>query len=262
MHWIIGDIHGMLRPLTALVQRVRMTDPDALLLFVGDYVNRGPDSRGVLDFLIKLDNARFCRGNHDDVFDFLLHGRSYIENPSAPDQVSAFRWFVQHGLWETMRSYEVPAAEIDRAFVMCDLEAVKKVMSVVPTAHRDFVRALKPVIELPEFFVAHAMWDPSEPDESIGDRLESDTRLRHQILWGRYGRELQSPKRWRRTGYFGHTPVQTYPRDMQNPEHAPIRGPNIVLLDTAVALTAEGRLSAVCAETGQTLQVNREGNEV
>ena len=68
MNWVIGDIHGMLRPLRALVDRVRRADPGAALLFVGDYINRGPDSKGVIDFLLALDGARFCRGNHDDIF--------------------------------------------------------------------------------------------------------------------------------------------------------------------------------------------------
>jgi hypothetical protein len=93
-------------------------------------------------------------------------------------------------------------------------------------------------------------------------RVIDDPRLRYQCLWGRYGRELTRPKAWRRTGLFGHTPVQTYPADLQGVENTPIRGPGIVLLDTACALTPEGRLSAVCAETGELLQVNRQGEAV
>ena len=56
--------------------------------------------------------------------------------------------------------------------------------------------------------------------------------------------------------------MQTYPQDLQGEEHTPIRGPNIVLLDTAAALTTEGRLSAVCVETGQVAQVDRLGGIV
>ncbi|HEX8912423.1 MAG TPA: metallophosphoesterase [Humisphaera sp.] len=263
MHWVIGDIHGMLRPLRALVERVRKHDPGATLLFVGDYVNRGPDSKGVLDFLISLDNARFGRGNHDDVFDLLLHGRGFVENPSAPNEVAAFRWFIQHGLWETMVSYGVEPWDVDQTFVRASPESVARVMSAVPEAHRAFIRNLEPVMEFETFFVAHAMWAADESDTPpILPRVIAEPRLRYQVLWGRYGRELTRPKPWKRTGFFGHTPVQTYPADLQGVENTPIRGPSIVLLDTACALTPEGRLSAVCAETGETIQVDRLGGAV
>ncbi|MEZ0265596.1 MAG: metallophosphoesterase, partial [Phycisphaerae bacterium] len=45
MRWIIGDVHGMLRPLETLLAEVRRVDSKARFYFVGDYVNRGPSSR-------------------------------------------------------------------------------------------------------------------------------------------------------------------------------------------------------------------------
>ena len=116
---------------------------------------------------------------------------------------------------------------------------------------------------MPDFFVAHAMWSPDQPDEpEIASLLNDDPRLRYQIIWGRFGREVSKNKAWRRTGYFGHTPVQTYPADVQGELNTPIRGPKIVLVDTAVALLPEGRLSAVCAETSECVQVDRLGIEL
>ncbi|QOV89934.1 metallophosphoesterase [Humisphaera borealis] len=263
MNWVIGDIHGMLRPLRALVERVSQADPQAKFNFVGDYINRGPDSKGVLDFLIDLKGARFCRGNHDDIFTLLLYGQPYVQNPSATDEVVAFQWFVQYGLWETLLSYGVEPYEIDAVLARPSPESVLRLLSVVPESHRRFARDLVPVIEGDTYFIAHAMWNVDEPDEpSIAARLAENTRLRYQIIWGRYGRELTRPKRWKRTGYFGHTPVQTYPRDVQTQEHTPIRGPGIVLLDTAAALTPEGRLSAVSIESGELIQVDRLGGPI
>jgi hypothetical protein len=263
MNWVIGDIHGMLRPLRALVEHVLRIDFAASFFFAGDYVNRGPDSRGVIDFLLQLEHARFARGNHDDIFDLLLHRSGYVTNPGAADEVAAFRWFVQYGLPETLWSYGVEPWEIDDVFARPSPDAVAKLMSAVPAAHRAFVRGLEPVIERPTFFVAHAMWDTDELDEpSIASRLAEDSRLRYQIVWGRYGREIARHKRWRRTGYFGHTPVQTYPVDVQGVPNTPIRGPKIVLLDTAAALMPEGRLSAVSVESGQVVQVDRLGGVV
>src|SRR5437879_5834209 len=98
MRWIIGDVHGMLVPLRALLEAVGKADGQARLIFVGDYVNRGPESRGVVELLLTLSNARFIRGNHDDIFDELLGGHPYATNAAGPDPTMAFAWFMQHGL--------------------------------------------------------------------------------------------------------------------------------------------------------------------
>jgi len=64
----VGDVHGCSAALDALLSAVRPA-PDDRLVFLGDYVDRGPDSRGVLDRLIALraarPNAVFLRGNHE-----------------------------------------------------------------------------------------------------------------------------------------------------------------------------------------------------
>ena len=58
MRWIVGDIHGMVQPLATLLLQTRKHDPDAQFLFVGDYVNRGRDSRNVIELLIRLPSRR------------------------------------------------------------------------------------------------------------------------------------------------------------------------------------------------------------
>ena len=92
MRWVVGDIHGMLRPLRSLVGHVTAKDPAAQFLFVGDYVNRGPDSRGVIDLLLSLQDegrAKFVRGNHDDIFDMVLSGQTYAYHPDARSPLAA-----------------------------------------------------------------------------------------------------------------------------------------------------------------------------
>src|SRR3954454_22355415 len=105
MRWIIGDVHGMAKPLETLIREIAKVDAASVLYFVGDYVNRGPDSRGVIDLLLTLSNARFVRGNHDDVLDQILHGAAYAENPSRGDRFIAIQWFLEHGLLDTFLSY-------------------------------------------------------------------------------------------------------------------------------------------------------------
>lgn len=65
----IGDVHGHAVALDALLSAVQ-PDPGDCLVFLGDYVHRGPDTKSVLDCLIRIDatlNAVFLRGNHDAV---------------------------------------------------------------------------------------------------------------------------------------------------------------------------------------------------
>jgi serine/threonine protein phosphatase 1 len=76
---VIGDIHGCLGPLDDLLAWVK-PEPDDVLIMLGDYVDRGPDTRGVLDRLIALKKTRpvIClRGNHEIMMvDALRGGRS------------------------------------------------------------------------------------------------------------------------------------------------------------------------------------------
>jgi serine/threonine protein phosphatase 1 len=72
--YAIGDIHGEREALEELLAALPL-QPDDHLVFVGDYVDRGPDSRGVIDLLLKVSDQRPCTfliGNHESMFlDFL-----------------------------------------------------------------------------------------------------------------------------------------------------------------------------------------------
>src|SRR5215510_11480080 len=67
----IGDIHGELSHLKTLWSRFPALDESDTIVFLCDYVDRGPDSRGVLEFLLALPEhcpakLVFLRGNHED----------------------------------------------------------------------------------------------------------------------------------------------------------------------------------------------------
>src|ERR1700712_5229298 len=119
MRWIVGDIHGMLHPLATLVAQVQRVDSAARFIFVGDYVNRGPDSKGVIDLLLTLDNAAFIRGNHDDIFDLVINGQCYADNATRGDRVAAFHWFMKYGLDNTLLSYGCDHGLLDRLAERC-----------------------------------------------------------------------------------------------------------------------------------------------
>ncbi|HVK19427.1 MAG TPA: metallophosphoesterase family protein [Fimbriiglobus sp.] len=76
----IGDVHGASATLDALLAVVRPT-PEDLLVFLGDYVDRGPDTRGVLDRLIALEGSHRCvflRGNHELMMTRARHDRGEL----------------------------------------------------------------------------------------------------------------------------------------------------------------------------------------
>ena len=264
MRWIIGDIHGMLQPLATLLLTARQRDPQARFLFVGDYVNRGPDSRNVIDLLLALKSegaARFARGNHDDVFDLLLNARCYADEVAATDPLAAFAWFMQFGLANTLNSYGIDYSELLNLESRPTLAKLRSILNSVPEEHRQFIRNLEPVIDEPDLFVAHAMWDVAESTDAsdMAAHLAAHKAARHTLLWGRYKKaDLARPKWWTRSGFFGHTPISNY-TGSRSTRNVPVVGPSIVLLDTAAALGAHGRLTAYCAETREFLQADPSG---
>lgn len=69
--WVIGDIHGCLKTLRALIEEKIQPGRKDKLIFVGDYIDRGPDSKGVISYLMELQlmgyHIVFLRGNHEDM---------------------------------------------------------------------------------------------------------------------------------------------------------------------------------------------------
>jgi serine/threonine protein phosphatase 1 len=260
----------MLRPLEGLIAAINRFDPSAQWLFVGDYVNRGPNSKGVIELLLNLPNARFCRGNHDDVFDVLINGKSFVEQLTHNNRAAAYKWFMEHGLADTLASYGATVAAMEQMLQHPTAAALDDLVGHVPDAHRQFIRGLLPVIEEPDLFVIHARWDPgtSDLDPHPTTYLEVDEALRKNATWGRFSlAEIDGKKTWERTGFFGHTPVDSYgARGGYDPKGGgrlvPVLGDKIILLDTAVALSPVGRLTAYCPELNKFLQVDRKGQIV
>ena len=100
----IGDVHGCFAALQCLFSFAQI-DPNDQLVLLGDYVDRGPDSKMVLEFLIKMSEARpivALRGNHELM---MLSARLSQENLQ--------RWYV-HGGAETLASYAHDADDMGR----------------------------------------------------------------------------------------------------------------------------------------------------
>lgn len=99
----IGDIHGASRALTTLLDAVDLR-PDDQLVTLGDYVDRGPDSKAVLDRLIQIKETGklvALRGNHEQM---MLEAR---------DSVESCRMWLAHGGKRALASYYPPGQRID-----------------------------------------------------------------------------------------------------------------------------------------------------
>lgn len=161
----IGDIHGCLDELTSLIQMVS-PEPSDTLVFLGDYVNRGPDSKGVVEYLLDLQKefqAVFLLGNHDKMF------LDYIDR-QAPS-------FMLNGGAETLNSYSP-----DSPFQ-------------IPDSHLSFFRKLQPLHETDDFIFVHA---GLRPQVSLQDQKIND------LLWIR-DEFLNSDYDWGKTIVYGHT---------------------------------------------------------
>ena len=137
MRYATTDLHGCLHTFRRLVEEeLRLTLADKLYL-LGDYVNKGPDSRGVLDYLMQLQAAGYqvhcLRGNHDQA---LLDAAAHRHRWS---------WMSLPGRQPTLRSFGVRRA------------------SDIPPAHLAWLNALPYEIELPDFVLVHAGYDFALP---------------------------------------------------------------------------------------------------
>lgn len=129
----IGDVHGCSLALQALLEAIA-PGPTDIVVMLGDYVDRGPDSRGVVDSLIDLaqQTRLVClMGNHEEMMLAVLkHGEPH-------------HGWLRHGGVETLESYRFNG----------DLD-------FLPPAHDRFYESLGDYFETDDFFFTHAAYDP------------------------------------------------------------------------------------------------------
>lgn len=173
--YAIGDVHGRLdllttmhRAIAAEISRDRPADWRAVHL--GDYVDRGPDSRGVLDFLIAAQQRDkrnvMLAGNHDIGFlGFLDH----------PDPAGLF---MLYGGVQTAKSYGVELTQEDRSLFGRAGRTLKtshaELVQAVPQSHIDFLQSLASSATYDDFFFCHA---------GIRPGIALEKQVRQDLLW-------------------------------------------------------------------------------
>ncbi|HVZ98879.1 MAG TPA: metallophosphoesterase family protein [Caulobacterales bacterium] len=191
----VGDVHGradllekLLRDLEQLAEGEASDTP--MVVFAGDYIDRGPDSKDVLDLLLAGRpfgfERRFLKGNHEQLM------LDFCRNP-----VRARTWLA-HGGANTLASYGVrppPPGANNPAAIADAGEALRDRM---PKAHARFLAELERYVEAGDYLFVHAGIDPAKP---LKDQTDSD------LFWIR-DRFLQNTKPTSHCVVHGHTPVR------------------------------------------------------
>ncbi len=165
----VGDIHGCLDHLQRLLDRVE-PQADDQVVFLGDYIDRGPDGKGVIDSLLefgrRFPQTVFLKGNHEAMLLDFLAGRNQM-------------LYLYNGGGTTLESYQ------------------QGVGVRIPKAHLDFLETLRTSFETEDFIFVHA---GLRPGRSLAEQEERD------LLWIR-DEFIDSDYDWGRTVVFGHTPL-------------------------------------------------------
>lgn len=165
--YAIGDIHGRLDLLDALLMtiaeddRMRGAGVETHYIFLGDLIDRGPESRGVVERLLDLSktvaNVRFLMGNHEQVFLRAVAG-----------DARSLRFLAKIGGRETLLSYGID----ERDYKGLDFEALaRRLAETVPASHVEFLSAFEDWIEFGDYLFVHA---GIRPGLAIEEQEQSD----------------------------------------------------------------------------------------
>lgn len=228
-HWVIPDIHGCSKTLKALIgQQIRPGIND-VLWFLGDYIDRGPDSKGVIDYLMELEskefNVKLLLGNHEDycvkAWEIDRNTKRFL---GIRFKTKTQKIWEMHGGIQTLESFGVDFA------------------GDIPEKYIDWMRKLRYYAELEKHIIVHAGLNFSI-DDPLSDQFA--------MLWTKDFKVIPSKIRNKKVVH-GHTPV-----DLEFLDHV-IRSDNyhFIDLDNGVYIPNKpgyGNLTAFELNSGQLL---------
>ena len=197
--WIIPDVHGCAATLKLMVEQQIKPEKTDRLIFLGDYIDRGPDSKGVIDFIMQLQaegyNITALKGNHEDfcvkAWEADKNRKSIlgIKTKSYPQEI----WEINGGT-KTLESFGVIRP------------------SEIPEKYIRWMMSLEYFVETEKFIAVHAGLNFNLDDPF------SDTR---SMLWTRESR-VKPEKINNKILVHGHVPVNLELIDMtirkENPD--------------------------------------------
>jgi serine/threonine protein phosphatase 1 len=174
--FVIGDLHGCADELDRLLEGLAPTSADTVV-FLGDYIDRGPSSKGVIDRVLRLrregPRCVFLKGNHEDMF------LAYLGYPGRYGEA-----FLYNGGEATLGSYGLEG------------ESGRAVAAHLPADHLEFLLGLQLRFEHGRFLCVHAGLAPTRPLDQ--QREEDILWIRDEFIW--------HPHPFGCTVVFGHTP--------------------------------------------------------
>ncbi|MDY7037142.1 MAG: metallophosphoesterase [Thermodesulfobacteriota bacterium] len=171
--FIVGDIHGCLGMLKSLMDKIDWRTDKDRLIFIGDYIDRGEDPKGVVNYILTLLNSsprvQCLEGNHEGLLlDFLSGGD--------------INTFIINGGMTTLGSYGI--------------ENKRKNEQLIPPDHLAFFKNLYSWIELEDYYIVHAGFRPG---------LDIQRQSLEDLLWIRDS-FIYSDYDFGKKVIFGHTP--------------------------------------------------------
>lgn len=230
--YAVGDIHGRADLLASMMEKLEAAHPEEavadarpIVIFLGDYVDRGPDSRKVVDLFLDQRprgfERRFLLGNHEAAM------LAFMQNPQKTRD-----WLASGGM-STLISYGVQPPSLGASGEALR-QIAEQLFERMGPAHLEFFKSLERYVVQGDYVFVHAGVNPDK-------RLEAQTD--EELLWIRK-RFLEGRKTWDHVVVHGHTPFQQPYKDHRR-----------ISIDTGAY--ASGRLTAVKlqGETAEFLSV-------
>jgi serine/threonine protein phosphatase 1 len=221
--YAIGDIHGCLSDLTSLHKKILTNDKfqikEDLLIYLGDYIDRGLNSKKVIDQIIKLKNnkikTKHLMGNHEELMiDFLINKKNNIKN------------WLNFGVDQTFKSYGIEIVEfIKDGFEDDVIDRLRNtLLDKMDNTHIDFFNKLELSFSIGKYLFVHAGIDP---DKNLKEQTKKD------YLWSRSNGFFDKNFKAEKIIVHGHTPEENI-----------INNPYRINVDTGCYFS--GKLSCVC----------------
>jgi serine/threonine protein phosphatase 1 len=221
--YAIGDIHGCLNELTSLHKKILTNDKfnvkEDLLIYLGDYIDRGLKSKEVIDQIIKLKNSKIktihLMGNHDEfMVDFLFNKNNNIKN------------WLNCGADQTFKSYGIEIVEfIKDGFEDRVIDSLRDtLLEKMSKEHINFFNNLETIFSTKKYLFVHAGIDPVK---NLAEQTKKD------YLWSRSSDFFHKDFNAEKIIVHGHTPEKDI-----------IDLPGRINVDTGCYFS--GKLSCVC----------------
>ncbi len=209
MTFVVGDIHGEITKLKRLIDNIYALDKNANYIFVGDYINKGENSKKVLEYLLQLklkrENTVFLMGNHEYYY------LKYIQEGKFKKEIQ------KYGLKTTFKDLDMNLENIKEKLY----EPYKKIFD-----------NLKSYYETDKYFISHAGIALDSIDKDF-DTLP----VEKFFLFSRYDFFTYPHKVQDKISIFGHTGF-----------NYPYYDGYKIGLDTAAVYSKDSRLTAYCLE--------------